>query len=254
MSRLLHAARLRAVLVAALFVAVLSGVLTDGATAGSDRGSGSSFTFGTHNTHRGHARITRFADIICWQEVALPWSKRKIVRSLPGYGHHIEPGVAGEVSTSWRLDRFTVVAQESTRAAPRVKSYSPPRSISRTVLQENATGDLVAVYNTHMVQGAWNDRRKPFKQMRQVNWRKHLRVLRRELRQADRAIPVLACGDFNRAQYLGLPGVGPIRRHSGRIGLDHLYRDTRGVQASRVRTMSGAGSDHPRLVSTIRLR
>lgn len=241
-------------LLAALSVVVLSGALADGAAAASQRGSGPSFTFGTHNTHRGHARITSFADIICWQEVAMPGPKRKIVRSLPDYAHHIEPGVAGEVSTSWRADRFTVVSQASTRAAPRVKSYSPPRSISHTVLRDNVTGRLVAVYNTHMVQGAWNDRRKPFKQMRKVNWRKHLRVLRRELEQADRAIPVLVCGDFNRVRFLNLPGVRPIRRDSGRIGLDHLYVDTRGGQASRATTLGGAGSDHPRLVSTIRLR
>jgi hypothetical protein len=104
-----------------------------------------------------------------------------------------------------------------------------------------------------MVQGAWNDRRKPFKHMRQLNWREHARVLRRELRRADPAIPVLACGDFNRARYLGLPGAAPIRRQDGRIGLDHLYRDTRGVQAGPARALGSAGSDHPRLVTTIRI-
>ena len=223
--------------------------------AGAERAkSAVAFTFGTHNSHRGTGRFTGFADVICWQEVALPQSKDKLLRSMRGYDHYVESGVAGQVPTSWRADRFSLVDADTVQAAPRVKSYSPPRFISRTLLRDAVKGRLVAVYNTHMVQGAWNQRRKPFKQMRQRNWREHARVLRRELRRADRDIPVLACGDFNRVRYLDLPGLAPIRRQGGRTGLDHLYRDTRGVRARPARTDGNAGSDHPRLMSTIRLR
>lgn len=223
-------------------------------SASPQRAESAAFTFGTHNSHRGHGRFTGFADIICWQEVALPQSKEKLLRSLRGYDHYIEPGVAGQVPTSWRAARFSLVDADTVQAAPRVKSYSPPRFISRTVLRDSRTGRLVAIYNTHLVQGAWNGRRKPFKQMRQRNWREHARVLRRELRGADRDIPVLACGDFNRVRYLDLPGLDPIRRQGGRTGLDHLYRDTRGVRARRAYSEGNAGSDHPRLVTRIRLR
>ncbi len=144
------------------------------ASAGTERAKGAAaFTFGTHNSLRGTGRFTGFADIICWQEVALPQSKEKLLKSLRGYDHYIEAGVAGQVPTSWR---------------------------------------------------------------------------------ADRDIPVLACGDFNRVRYLDLPGLDPIRRQGGRTGLDHLYRDTRGVRARPARSEGNAGSDHPRLVTTIRLR
>ena len=243
-------------LAAALSLVILAaGALVSAPTATADQAAGaSSFTFGTHNSHRGTARFAGFADIICWQEVALPDSKRKLVANLSGYDQYMEPGLPGQVPVSWRSDRFTLVEGHSTQAAPRVKSYSPPRYIARTVLLDNVTGREVAIYNTHMVQGAWNDRRKPFKQMRQKNWRKHARVLRRELSQADPSIPVLACGDFNRVAYLNLPGLKPIRREDGRTGIDHLYRDTRGVRATSARPAGNAGSDHPRLVTTITLR
>lgn len=243
-------------LAAALSLVLLAtGALVSAPTATAEQASGAaSFTFGTHNSHRGTARFAGFADIICWQEVALPDSKRKLVANLSGYDQYMEPGLPGQVPISWRSDRFTLVEGSSTQAAPRVKSYSPPRYVARAVLLDNVTGREVAVYNTHMVQGAWNDRRKPFKQMRQKNWRKHARVLRRELRQADPGIPVLACGDFNRVAYLDLPGLKPIRREDGRTGIDHLYGDTRGVRATRARPAGNAGSDHPRLVTTITLR
>ncbi len=234
---------------------VLATAWVDPTSASPQRAKGAAaFTFGTHNSLRGTGRFTAFADIICWQEVALSQSKEKLVASLRGYDHYLEPGVAGQVPTSWRADRFSLVDAATTQAAPRVKSYSPPRYISRTVLRDTVTDRLVAIYNTHMVQGAWNQRRKPFKQMRQRNWRQHARVLRRELRRADKDIPVLACGDFNRVRYLDLPGLDPIRRHGGDTGLDHLYGDTGGVHARAARSDGNAGSDHPRLVTTIRLR
>ena len=217
-------------------------------------GSATSFTFGTHNSLRGTARFGGFADVICWQEVALPASKRKLVAQLSGYDHYMEHGLPGQVPISWRSDRFTLLEGGAVQAAQRVKSYSPPRYVARTVLLDNVTGRQVAVYNTHMVQGAWNDRRKPFKQMRQKNWRKHARVLRRELNRADPRIPVLACGDFNRVAYLNLPGLKPIRREDGRVGLDHLYRDTRGVRTTRAWTSGNAGSHHPPLLTTVTLR
>lgn len=243
-------------LAAAVSLVLLSaGSLVSAPTASAHQSAeGASFTFGTHNSHRGTARFAGFADVICWQEVALPDSKRKLVANLSGYDQYLEPGLAGQVPVSWRNDRFSLVEAESTLAAPRVKIYSPPRYVSRTVLLDTVTGQQFAVYNTHMVQGAWNDRRKPFKQMRKKNWRQHARVLRRELRQADPAIPTLACGDFNRAAYLNLPGMTPVKRESGRPGIDHLYRDSGGVDATSARVAGNAGSDHARLVTTVTLR
>jgi endonuclease/exonuclease/phosphatase family metal-dependent hydrolase len=239
----------------ALVPVVLGTVWMDPTSASADRGKGASaFTFGTHNSLRGTGRFTGFADVICWQEVALPQSKDKLVASLPGYDHYLEPGLPGQVPTSWRANRFSLLEADSTQAAPRVKSYSPPRYISRTVLMDRVTGRRVAIYNTHMVQGAWNRRHKPFKQMRQKNWREHAKVLRRELRRADADIPVLACGDFNRVRYLDLPGLDPIRRQGGQTGLDHLYRDTRGVRVRPARSAGNAGSDHPRLVTRVMVR
>lgn len=241
-------------------VLLVTGTLLSPPTATAQRATGhradggSSFTFGTHNSHRGTARFTGFADIICWQEVALPASKRKLAANLPGYDQYMEHGLPGQVPISWRSDRFTLVEGHSTQAAPQVKTYSPPRYVARTVLLDRVTGREVAIYNTHMVQGAWNDRRKPFKQMRQKNWRQHARVLRRELRNADPSIPVLACGDFNRVSFLNLPGLKPIRRQGGRVGIDHLYRDAHGVGATRARFDGNGGSDHPRLITRITLR
>lgn len=73
---------------------------------------------------------------------------------------------------------------------------SPRRGVSWVVLERD--GDKIAFLNTHFVSGAWNEKKKSFKQWRKKVWMKHFRMLKALVHEFNRrGITVVCGGDFN---------------------------------------------------------
>ncbi len=176
-----------------------------------------SLFFGTHNMYVGKAQFTPFAGVLGFQEVNEPRDKMEMRFGLPGYDRFVPKGDAGDVPIAWLRKRFKLVDKDSIRTHKGEKLVTPSRYVNWVRLRVKRTGAEFFFVNTHFISKAWSG-----KPERRKRWKKHARVLRREvakLRQTG--LPVFVVGDFNRrGTALGIPGLtyvgapaGPARPH-----------------------------------------
>jgi hypothetical protein len=75
---------------------------------------------------------------------------------------------------------------------------NPPRSFNWAEVQHNQSGILFMFIGTHLINGAWNDKNKPYKQLRKDRWTAEFNTLQRYCVAMAETLPTFVVGDLNR--------------------------------------------------------
>jgi hypothetical protein len=145
------------------------------------------------------------AGIIGWQEIG-PAYYKNILKSLPkdewrtfwGKGHADDRQF--DCPISWKKKYWKFIDGGSWELHPPHAMISVRRSYCWAILENRNKGCRLLVTNKHYVAGAWNDKAKPFKELRPKLWRegmkKEVAWLERFMKKYPE-MPVILLGDYN---------------------------------------------------------
>lgn len=199
-------------------------------------------TFGTHNTHDEAGTPSAFADVLFFTE-AIP---ERVRAALEPLGYVVAP-------CRWQKD--LVIAWERGVFVPRRKRYKLAHPGIAKVTPHRGTywivgrlhGKRAVLLVEHRINAAFPPYRRGEATFRRLSWSWHTRLTLRQIRRFRRQGLLVVCGGDTNTPH----GVSAYRGLLHEAG-SHFDRLGSTRPLAEVQLLSRMGSDHARLVATLR--
>lgn len=201
-------------------------------------------------------KAARQGGLIGWQEIG-PDRYFQAIRNLgPQWGHYMPKHGKYRIPNpiSWKKSVWDKQDEGFMRTHGGMAKVSPARYITWVKLKHKASGQEVVRINTHLISGAWSDR-KPTTEWRREQWHTHMQELRDLVaRFKKKGLAVVVGGDFNRDSYRVLGkqvryDSGLHAKTHGQRTLDYvMHAPDRDIARRGARVERDFRSDHNALV------